>query len=115
MNIDSGTLAKSGTGNATWIMNLNFEPELILFFLSGKTSGDTENHEAIGYWHGGTDGTLQASSGKSSETRSKAMSHFAATTEKVAFTVTGTDVGEFSTNHTAADVNYNVHWLAIAS
>lgn len=112
MIVDSGTFARASTGNATYIMNESFTPILILFFVSGLTSGDTETHFSIGYYHG-LDGTLQASSGKSSETRTKALSHYAGTIEKIAFTVTDVDEGEFSLNYTAADVNYNIHFLAL--
>jgi hypothetical protein len=123
MQIDSGTLARGSTGNATWFMNQIFEPELIFFWVSGKVSGDTETHMAIGYWHktpsSTLDGTVQTSNGKSSETRAKTLSHYAATTEKVAFTCTGVGsgalAGEFYLNHTAVDANYNIHWMALAS
>lgn len=115
MNIDSGTFARATTGSATYIMNNNFVPELIFFYATGKTSADTETHIALGYWHGGPDGTLQASNGKSSETRSKSFSHYAGTTEKIAFTVTGVISGEYTLNYTAADSNYNIHALLIAS
>lgn len=117
MNADSGTFARATTGTAIYAMNQNFTPKVIFFFASGK-SADTETHMAIGYWHndgsGALDGTLQASSGKSSETRSKTLSHYAGTTEKLGFTVTGVDVGEFTLNWSAADSAYNVHWLAFA-
>ena len=118
MQIDSGTFARSTTGNATYLMNQSFTPELIFFYATGKTSGDTETHTALGYWHktpsASLDGTVQSSSGKSSETRAKTFSHYAGTTEKIAFTVTGVDVGEYTLNFTAADVNYNIHVLLIA-
>lgn len=114
MNVDSGTLSKSGTGNETYLMNQSFTPSVIMFFVSGKSS-DTENHIAIGYWHtGGLDGTLQVSNGKSSQTRAKTLSHFESTTEKVAFTCTGVASGQFTLNHTAGDANYLIHWLAMA-
>ena len=114
MNINSGTFSRNGAGSVTYIMPGSFTPELMHFWIAGK-SGDTETHIAVGYWHGGTDGTLQASAGKSSETRTKAMSHYAGTVEKVAFTVTSVDVGEFTLNDTASDVNYTIHWMAQAS
>lgn len=119
MNISSGTFARSTTGSATFLMNEAFTPELIFFWVTGKTSGDTETHVAVGYWHtipsSSADGTLQASSGKASETRTKTLSHYAGTTEKIAFTVTGVASGEYTLNFTAADVNYNIHRLCIAS
>lgn len=118
MVCDSGTFARASTGNATFLFpNESFDPSILLFWVAGKTSGDTETHFTQGYWHKTTsatlDGTLQASSGKSSETRSKTLSHYAGTTEKIAFTVTGTAAGEFSVNFTAADSSYNMHFLAI--
>lgn len=115
MNVDSGTFARNTTGSVTYLMNDAFTPHLLTFRLAGKTSGDTEAHVAVGYWHtDGLDGTLQASNGKSSETRSKAMSHYAGTTEKIAFTVTSVASGEFTINWSAADSAYNVHWIAQA-
>lgn len=121
MNISSGTLAKATgfTGSSTFLMNENFTPELIFFFVTGKTSGDTETHGAIGYWHAipssSADGTVQHSSGKSSETRTKTLSHYAGTTEKIAFTVTGVASGGYTLNFTASDSNYNIHRICIAS
>lgn len=117
MNVDSGTFARGSTGNQTLLMNNAFVPSLIMFYVTGKTSGDTEAHIAIGYWHG-SDGTVQASAGKSSETRAKTLSHYAGTTEKLAFTVTGVGsggtLGEIYINWTAVDANYNVHYIAMA-
>lgn len=115
MTVDSGTFARSTTGSTTYLMNQSFTPALLFFFVTGKTSADTETHGAIGYYGtGALDGTLQFSSGKSSETRAKTLSHYAGTVEKIAFTVTSIATpGEFSVNYTAADVNYNIHWIAI--
>ncbi len=113
--VESGAFARNGTGSVTYLYNdPTFMPSIITFYVSGKVSGDTENHFAVGYWHGGTDGTLQASAGKSSSTRTKAMSHYAGTTEKIAFTVTSVAAGEFTLNYTAADVNYNIHQISMA-
>lgn len=115
MTIESGTFARATTGGVTYLYNSgSFVPSFIQFYITGKTSGDTETHLAIGYWHGGTDGTLQASAGKSSETRTKAMSFYAGTVEKIAFTVTSVAPGEFTLNYTAADVNYNIHQISMA-
>jgi hypothetical protein len=115
MTIESGTFARATTGSVTYLYNdPTFVPSMITFYVSGKVSGDTENHFAVGYWHGGTDGTLQASAGRSSSTRLKTLSHYAGTVEKIAFTVTGVAPGEFTLNYTAADVNYNIHQVSMA-
>lgn len=115
MNVQSGTFARATTGSVTYLYaDSGFTPTVIQFYITGKTSGDTETHIGIGYWHGGTDGTLQASAGKSSETRTKAMSFYAGTVEKIAFTVTSVAAGEFTLNYTAADVNYNIHQLSMS-
>lgn len=121
MNISSGTFAKvtGFVGTTTFLMNESFIPEMIFFFVSGKTSGDTEPHQAIGYWHaipsGSADGTVQEASSKSSETRTKTLSHYAGGTEKIGFTVTGVAAGQYTLNFTASDVNYNIHRLCLAS
>lgn len=121
MQISSGTLAKATgfTGNATFLMNEQFTPELIFFKVSGKVSGDTETHIADGYWHvlptGSADGTLQASATRSSETRTKTLSHYAGNVEKIGFTVTSVGVGEYTLNFTASNDAYNIHRICIAS
>lgn len=121
MQISSGTLAKATgfTGSATFLMNESFIPEIIIFFVSGKTSGDTEPHLAIGYWHklptGSADGTVQEAASKSTETRTKTLSHYAGNVEKIGFTVTGVAAGEYTVNFTASDSLYNIHRICIAS
>lgn len=122
MNISSGTLAKATgfTGSATFVMNESFTPEIIIFLVSGKTSGDTEPHLTIGYWHAlpagsSADGTVQEASSKSSETRTKTLSHYAGNVEKIAFTVTGVASGEYTLNFTASDSLYNIHRICLAS
>lgn len=121
MQIDSGTLARATgvLGTGTYLMNLLFLPEIMIFIISGKTSGDTETHMSVGYWHqtpsGSLDGTLQASAGKSSETRAKTMSHLAGTVEKIAFICAATIPGEFDLTWSKSDSAYNVHWIGIAS
>ncbi len=112
MNTDSGTISHNGSGSSSYLMNISFTPAVIFFFVSGRTSGDTEDHMAIGYYHG-SDGTVQASAGKSSETRSKTLSHYAGTVEKINFVVTGVSSGQFDITYTSCDVNYNIHWLAL--
>ena len=123
MTIDGGTFARSTTGSPTYLLpnESGMTPKVIIYSISGKTSGDVENHRSLGWGFASTDMVTQnfgdTTGGKSTDSSSKVISHWSrvsgAITEKIAATLTSVDVGEFTMNFTAADVNYNIHFLAI--
>lgn len=123
MKTEVGAFTRSGTGNATVILNTpNLTPKVVIFWIASYGSSDTISRGNLGFMaetgEGGISWFADATSARGAQTNaSKTLSHqnrnSGTLTEVIAATKVSFDLEEFTLNFTAATNSAQIGFLAI--